>query len=47
MRLAMELRSFIDTANAPIFGIDAQVASLSLSPTMSLSPPMVNLSLYL
>ena len=24
MRLAKELRSFIDTANAPIFGIDAE-----------------------
>jgi hypothetical protein len=25
VRLHKELRSFIDTANAPIFGIDAQV----------------------
>jgi len=28
MRLAKELRSFIDTANAPIFGIDAQVLKI-------------------
>ena len=40
MRLAKELRSFIDTANAPIFGIDAEVRLYLylLSPLWSRGP---------